>query len=377
MCFIFLLDKDWKKKLVVNYKSLIIISLTGIFFIYLMSYFNSENKTEYWNVLKNKIPFLFIPVGILSINSLSKIQLKFIKYVFIICSLVSSIWSYYQYLQNPERYIELYAIGQVMPAIIHHVSLSFLLCIAILFVLDNILSASNKIEIVFNLILLLWFTYFVHLLSVRTGIVLLYISLFLFALSTLILHKKVVFAVSLVAILILSFNFSYQKIPTIKNKVDYTVYSLKQYRNNTDTFNQTSDTRRILSDKIGLSIIQQHKYVGVGFGDMKDEMNFIYKTKYPAFTKEVYSKIHNQYLYVMASVGIILGMIFIICLLLPLFQFIKNKSIVFAISYLLLLMLMLWESFIENQLGTSIFLVICCIGFLDKQKSPIKLSNNE
>jgi len=38
---------------------------------------------------------------------------------------------------------------------------------------------------------------------------------------------------------------------------------------------------------------------------------------------------------------------------------------------------MLWESFIENQLGTSIFLVICCLGFLDKQKSSITLSNNE
>jgi O-antigen ligase len=377
MCCIFLLDKDWKKKLVGNYKSLIIISLTGIFFIYLFSYFNSENKTEYWNVLKNKIPFLFIPISILSINSLSKMQLKLIKYVFIICSLLSSIWSYYQYFQNPEKYIELYSVGQVIPTIIHHISFSFLLIVAILFVLTNVLNANNKIEILFNLILLLWFTYFIHLLSVRTGIVLLYISFFLFALSTLIVHKRVVFAGGLIAILILSFNYSYQKIPTIKNKVDYTVYSLKQYRNNSDTFNQTSDTRRILSDKIGLSIIQEHKYVGVGFGDIQDEMIFIYKTKYPAFTKEVYSKIHNQYLYVTASVGLILGIIFIILLLFPLIQFIKNKSIVFAISYLLLLMLMLWESFIENQLGTSIFLVICCLGFLDKQKSSITLSNNE
>jgi len=377
MCCIFLLDKDWKKKLVGNYKSLVIISLTGIFFIYLISYFNSENKTEYWNVIKNKIPFLFIPFTILSTDALDKKQLNICKYVFIFCGLLSSIWSFYYYMQNPEKYIELYSVGQVMPTIIHHVSLSVLLCVTSLFVLNNVLNNNNKIEVIINLILLLWFTYFLHLLSVRTGIVLLYISLFLFALSTLILHKKIVFAGGLVVILLLSFNFSYQKIPTIKNKVDYTVYSLKQYKNNSDTFNQTSDTRRILSDKIGLSIIQQHKYKGVGFGDMQDEMNFIYKTKYPAFTKEVYSKIHNQYLYVIASVGLILGIIFIVCLLLPLVQFIKNKSIVFAISFLLLLMLMLWESFIENQLGSSIFLVICCLGFLDKQKSSITLSNNE
>ncbi len=330
---------------------------------------------EYLNVLKNKIPFLFIPLSLISINYLEKIQVKLLQYTFILCGLISSILSYVQYIQNVELYTELYKQGEVIPTIIHHVSFAILLCVVVIFLLENLITIKNKIEKGSNIILIIWFIYFIHILSVRTGIVLLYFSVFLFGVISLINYKKKIFAIGLIVLLFLSAYISYQKIPTIKSKIDYTYYGISQFKYNNDTANLVSDSRRFLSDKIGIELIQKNKLIGVGIGDIQDEMNKIYKQHYPIFKTDVYSHIHNQYLHTICGVGLGFGFIFCICLLLPLFHFIKNKNAVFAICYLMLLLVMLWEPFIENQLGTSIYLVVCCLGFVSKRYDTLNEFN--
>lgn len=105
---------------------------------------------------------------------------------------------------------------------------------------------------------MIWFIYFLHILSVRTGILLLYVSLFLYGVILLI-TQKIVITISLFLLLILSSIISYQKIPTIKSKIAYTFYGIAQYKNKQDTANVVSDSRRILSDKIGIEILQKIK----------------------------------------------------------------------------------------------------------------------
>jgi O-antigen ligase len=367
MCFIFLLGEEWINNLKKNYKTLVLVSLSGIFIIYLISIFNSENLNEYFNVFKNKIPYLFIGFSIVTTGKIDKKPLKITKYVFIVCAVLSSFWSYLQYYKNTDYYTHLYTKGEVIPTLIHHISFSLLLCIAVLFILQHLQEAVSKFEKITYCLLLIWLVYYIHILSVRSGIVLLYLSILLFVLHNLFTQKKKWFAAGLLLFIFLSAYYSYEFIPSIKNKIGYTVYGLNQLKTNSDSTNQISDTRRILSDKIGLEIIKKNLFFGTGFGDIKAEMNQIYKSRYPAFDKAVYSRIHNQYLYVMAGAGIISGIIFCILLLLPMISFIKNKNVVFTISYLMILILMFWESFIENQLGTSIFLWVCCMGYVQKQ----------
>jgi O-antigen ligase len=364
---LFLLSEKPETKIKEVFKNLISVTLVGILLIYLLSFFNSENHGEYLKVIKNKIPYLFIPISLVSVQKLSKQQLIFIQYFFIVCCLYSSGWSYYQYLQNSEIYADLYARGEVIPTLIHHVSFAVLLCFAAIFVLNNSIHKNGKTEKIINVFLFIWFIYFLHILSVRTGILLLYVSLFLYGVILLITQKKIVITISLFLLLILSSIISYQKIPTIKSKIAYTFYGIAQYKNKQDTANVVSDARRILSDKIGIEILQKNKMSGVGLGDIKDEMNSIYKQQYPQFNSEVYSHIHNQYLYTICGVGLLTGSLFCILLLLPLFQFIRDKNYVFTLIYGMLLMVMLWEPFIESQIGNSIFLVVCCVGFLSKK----------
>ena len=158
----FFANENWKNSFASYFKTLLGISFAGIFIIYLLSGFNSTNHAEYFNILKNKIPFFFIPVSLIAVKSLKKEQQKFVYYFFILCCLISSVWSYIQYLPNAALYTNLYAEGKVIPTLIHHVSLSVLICIAVLFVLYNLIKVSSIIEKFINFILLIWFNpYFV------------------------------------------------------------------------------------------------------------------------------------------------------------------------------------------------------------------------
>lgn len=369
MCVLFLLSDNWRESKKSYFKTLLGISFFGIFVVYLLSFFNSENKIEYLNILKNKIPFLFIPLSLISVRYVEKQQQQLIKYFFVLCAFISSLWSYFYYLQNVELYTKLYVQGEVIPTIIHHISLAVLLCLAVLFLLDNLIHKNSTIKKIINFLLLIWFIYFIHVLSVRTGIVLLYIGLFLFGIISFINYKKPIFALGLIILLFFSAYISYQKIPTIKSKINYTYYGINLFKTSNDTANLVSDSRRFLSDKIGIEIIKKNMLMGVGTGDLKETMNAHYKKHYPLFKPDVYSHIHNQYLYTICGVGIISGVIFCLLLLLPFIQFITEKKLLFSIIYVLLLLVMFWESFIESQLGGSIFLVVCCLAFVSEKET--------
>lgn len=369
MCVLFLLSNNWRESKKSYFKTMLGIAFFGIFVVYLLSYFNSENKIEYVNILKNKIPFLFIPLSLISVSYLEKKQVQLLNYFFVLCAFISSLWSYYYYLQNVELYTKLYIQGEVIPTIIHHISLAVLLCFAVLFLLDNLIHENTMIKKIINFLLLIWFIYFIHVLSVRTGIVLLYIGLFLFGVISFITYKKPIFALGLIILLFFSAYISYQKIPTIKSKIDYTYYGILLFKSSNDTANVVSDSRRFLSDKIGIEIIKKNRLTGVGTGDLKETMNTYYKQHYPLFKPDVYSHIHNQYLYTICGVGIISGGIFCLLLWLPFIQFIRGKKLLYSIMYVLLLLVMFWESFIESQLGSSIFLVVCCLGFVSEKET--------
>jgi O-antigen ligase len=305
---------------------------------------------------------------ILSIGYIEKKWTDLLTYLFIICCLLSSIWSYHQYLQNIDLYTNLYTHGQVLPTLIHHIPFAVLLSIGLLFSLFNMLKKISVKEKIVNTFFAIWLFYFIHVLSVRTGLILTYTGLILFIIILLLKLKNIVFTIGFTSIIMIISILAYKNITTIQHKINYTKYGLSLFKNGQDTLNQVSDSRRFLSDEIGIELIKQHPILGVGFGDLQDEMDTIYKQRYPLFQQDVYSHIHNQYLYTIAGSGIIMGILFIIALLLPLMQFIKWQNWQFSMLYCMLLLVMLWEAFLQNQIGTSIYLIIVILGVISTKE---------
>lgn len=366
-CLIFLPVLLTTPELLKKYvRSTITIACAGIVLTYFISLFYGSDLTAFWNVFKNKLPFLFIPLSVLSVGKLEKKQTDLLLYVFLCCCVISSGWSCMQYLQHKDLYTDLYTHGQVMPTLIHHVSLSLLISMGMVICLFQVMQQKSSTEKILLTITGSWLLFFVHLLSVRTGLVLTYLGIALFIPVLAFRFKRPLFAGGLVIVVMITALLAYSQLPTVRHKIAYTFYGIAQYKNGQDSTNQVSDARRILSDKMGLELIQQHPISGVGFGRVQAAMNLLYQQRYPLFPQDVYAHIHNQYVYVFAGAGIPLGILFIACLLLLFSVFLKQHDNLFSILYLMLLLVMLWEPFIENQLGTSIFLCICCWGMLTK-----------
>jgi O-antigen ligase len=262
--------------------------------------------------------------------------------------------------------MQAYTRGQILPTVIHHVSYSLLLVIAVIITTDHVLRSKNKWVLFGLLIALGWIIYMIHLLATRTGLLCLYVSLPVY-LAGFCLYKKayLVLGVSLV-VLGGSGVILFQSTGTMRNKVDYVLYDMGQIRQNINSDNQLSDTRRLLSDRLGWEIAVKHPLAGVGIGDVKDVMKHMYDARYPEFKPETRGHIHNQFIYIFAGCGFLMGVLFIICMLAPVLIYFRNQMFVLGTAYLALLLVLFWEPFLEYQLGNTIYLLILALGVNQK-----------
>ena len=82
--------------------------------------------------------------------------------------------------------------------------------------------------------------------------------------------------------------------------MNYAIWDFEQYK--AGDVNTKSDSERIVSLKIGLQIFSENKLLGVGFGDIEQEMNRIYEQKYPTLDHKLP---HNQWLLTLMGMGIV------------------------------------------------------------------------
>lgn len=346
----------------------LLLSLPLIFFAYLITLFWSADKQQFLQVLKNKIPFILIPLSLIYVQFLKPVQMQFLMQWFLLALLGACIWTFYQIsLQDFDILMRL-SVGQSVPTLVHHIAFSVLLVFGILFCLRLYEITENKTAKGIYLAAGIFFFLVNHLMIARSGLILTYLSLVIYFIYKKIEQKQYLKLALSIFLLVVIAMINVYKNPYLKNKVDYTMTGKKAFENQDDSLNQYSDTRRIISLQLGYKIFQQHKIYGAGIGDVKQEMQQLYQQKYPKFEEEVQAKIHSQYLFILAACGSILGFLCFISLLYIAFYFLSDKKIVWFILVLNVLLVCLWEAFLENQLGTSMFLIVFILGYLDNNK---------
>lgn len=346
----------------------LLLSLPVLFFAYLITLFWSADKQQFLQVIKNKIPFVLVPLSLISLQLLKPGQLQFLMNWFLLALLGACIWTFYQIsLQDFDILMRL-SVGQSVPTLVHHIAFSVLLVFGILFCLRLYEMTENKTAKGIYLAAGIFFFLVNHLMIARSGLVLTYLSLVIYFIYKKIEQKQYVKLALSIFLLVVIALINVYKNPYLKNKVDYTMTGKKAFENQDDSLNQYSDTRRIISLQLGYKIFQQHKIVGVGIGDVKQEMQQLYQQKYPKFEEEVQAKIHSQYLFILAACGSILGILCFISFVYMAYYFLNENKIVWFILMLNILLVCLWEAFLENQLGTSMFLIVFILGYLGNNK---------
>jgi O-antigen ligase len=350
------------KKLWANFisdKGMLIFSLSFLFL--LLSFFYSDNLKYLGERLQIKVPILLYALIWPSIGVLSKKQIKVIFYSLIGICVISAGGIVTNYILHFEEINQLYLQSKIMPGPINHIRYSLLIVFAICVIYYYIKQhAESKTEKKLLMATAIFLILFLHIYSVRSGLLTLYAVIAIGLINQVIAtknYKQVGVAVgALVGIVMISFVIS----PTMRNKLINTKQDVNVYANQEDP-NFNSLATRMVSYKTALEIAKENIWLGSGQGDLQDKNNALFRRDYPSIITPIIP--HNQFIYYLAATGLIGLIIFSLSFTAPLWisKFYKIELMQFA--YAILLIAFQFEAMIETQIGVACTLLIVLIPY--------------
>jgi hypothetical protein len=119
--------------------------------------------------------------------------------------------------------------------------------------------------------------------------------------------------------------------------------------------NGNSLTMRFYFWDAAQQVIRQHPILGVGTGDVQDELNKIYLKSHSPLEKEWYKRPHNQFLTICVALGVCGLAIFLIALFYPLIVLRKHLFVLYWPFFILLIVSFMFEDTLETQAGVTFY----------------------
>jgi len=348
-----------------NFKKLLsskeYLSITIFFFLVLMSGLWSEDSNYLLERLRIKLPFLLLPFAFISIPPFTQRQYLSLFYFLIVLMFFSSLMVGTNYLLDFETITEAINRGKVIPTPMNHIRFSLVLAFSIL---AGIVLWWKKFYLKFEwerhfiAFITIFMFYFIHVLSVRSGLFVLYFSILFFSIRYIYLTRRYFLGFATILGLILIPIIAYYTIESFQAKVDYARKDMRMYSKGQGK--DYSDAERIISFKVGLEIGNKNPMFGVGAGDLKKEVKSYYETNFIDISE--YKMPHNQFISTYAGTGLVGLLIFCLAFFYPL-RFKNNyKNELFASLHLIVFFSFIVENTIETSIGVAFYSFFLLIG---------------
>lgn len=279
--FLTLLRKDVKTQWLAFLATPYFVGFTLLFFVPLLSGFWSENKSEWLNTLRLKLPLLLFPLAFAGSWKLTEKQWKLTAFAFLTVVFLGCAWSLLDYALHPSEIHAGYLRAKTLrtPLADDHVRFSWLVAVAVIccFFFQNFFRETISETVL--LILAAFFAVYLHLLSVRTGLGSLYLFLSLYARWLLQKKGNRKTALALLAAVIVLPLLAFCFMPTFQNRIRYLAYDFSFVQKG-QYLPGANDGARVLSLKVGWHLLQQHP-LGVGAGDVATERDRWYAAHVP------------------------------------------------------------------------------------------------
>jgi O-antigen ligase len=340
-----------------------------------LSYFWSTNIPFWEERVQTKFAFLMLPLAFGLLPAFSLKQLKIFTFCTALLLAVGCCYSYSFLWRDPQGVINGYFTSKVMPTPAYGDHICYSIFVAwfgvwCCYMLPYFTSRVTKFLIILALI---FFIVYLHILAVKSGLLIFYIALIMLAIY-LALKKKRKASISILAGLVLVVFGAYKTLPSFQHKAGYLKYTYEEYFERGNLSANFSDMGRIISYKVAWKLIKQHPIYGVGAGDMMDDMRQEYHQNEPSVSESQILLPHNQMMVNTLAGGIIGLILFLVWLLYPLKKIRKDRSGYFTlITWTMLLVPLLVEPFLEIQFG--VFVYLFCLLWM--QKSNASLANVE
>ena len=346
-----------------------------IFLITIISGLISEDKDTWMTFLSKKAPFLFLPLAFYAIRD--HVRLRFFHYLQWFVGLITLVSSgiLANYLMNVETANKAIVKGQSIFTPIDHTEFSIFVSFAILISiflfreqrrLPKFGTRSTK------LLLALFLFVFLHILAVRSGLAVLYISaLFLGGWQIISARKYTLFIPLLIGLIVIPL-LSIQLVPSLKKKIDYVKYDLHRYRTGQGV--DYSDSERIYSLQAGWKIFTANKVIGDGIGDLKKSCNNYYQKN---LDKSLGHYPHNQYLFTLAAMGLIGFIVYFISIAGPVILLGRRMDYYYSALIAVVLISGMVENTLERtfSIGFYLFFALASISYLTTEWAPRKSSS--
>jgi O-antigen ligase len=346
------------------------LGLTGLFLLYFLSGWNSENMDWWMDRLRIKLPFLILPFAMVSIPQFKEKIYYRLLYLFFWLITLMCLYSLVLYLVDFEDITYLYREGKVMATPVMHIRFSLMAayCVAIgWYFFQERVQLWHPAEHYWVVGAVIFMAVYLHILAVRSGLLALYGVVFYFLLVHMIRRRRY-WSGLMTALLIGGAAFLASRfIPTLKNKIYYTRYGIRLFQEKQDLY-ELSDSYRLGSIEAGLEIGKHHFWTGVGAGDVRAGCDEYFLAHYPSLVGLELMP-HNQYIFVFAATGILGLLYFIWATFYPLFQNRAWRNQLFVAFHLIVFLSFMVEHTIETQLGTAFYILFLLLGirFLDEK----------
>jgi len=296
-------------------------ALTLVFILTVFSGVNSEDLGHWLRHLRMKLPFLFLPPAFYILRKTVNKYFDQLCLFFFGLGIVSTIPVLVQ-LGDIESMVALIKKGQALNTPVDHIKYSlyiaFSILIALLFYIEKrfVFKFGKQFLLVGGLYLFV----FLHLLAVRSGLVVFYIATFILVLRYAMLLKKPILYFLLLVLTATPF-LAYLTVPTLKKKVEYMIYDYKMFQKGEGK--NLSDSERLFSYQVGYDIFKESPILGCGIGDLKKQSRDLFKSKYQM---DIDKYPHNQYFFILAGSGILGLILFLIGMCYPIFYFRKKQD---------------------------------------------------
>ena len=311
--------------------------------------------------LRIKLPFLILPFAFASMPPLRKKEILTILYFLLASMTAISLYVLIDFLVNFDEVMALIGRGGHLPTPSNHIRFSLTLALAIIgggaLWLENF-HFRHRSERWFIGGMTLFLFAFIHILSVRSGIVALYVALVTLGGYYIFIKKKYLAGLAGIAAIVAMPVVAYQTVPSFKLKVDYARWDFMQFQKGIG--GQYPDSERLISIRTGVDIGLENPLLGVGAGDLKREMKKIYDTEHAG--KYHFRMPHNQLVSIFAGTGGLGLLAFLTAFFFPLFYKKNYRQPLFLALHAIVFTSFMMENTIENNFGVSMYLFFLLIG---------------
>ena len=354
-----------------DYRGAVVFAVVTLYFFIVLTglLYPQEDPGYLLERLRIKAPFLGLPLFFWLLPPFSKRDYLLVWSFLVVLLAITSLGITINYLLHQEAINLMIRQGQPMPMPCNHIRYSLLQAIGIaggIYVLESWIAegrTARKWQIAGLAGLILWLFIAQHLIAVRSGLVVTYAVLAVAAIRYVLSQKKYLAGGLFLLLLALAPVLAYQFVPSVQTRVGYMRYDFDLYRKG-KAEGTLSDASRWVSWRIGWDIFEESPWVGIGPGNLREEVEAQYAAEYPSYEKRLMP--HNQFLHTAAGSGIPGLLLFLTAFFTPLFYQKNWTHFPFLALHVIAFLSFIVEATLENAMGVAfyLFFLLLSLNFL-------------